>query len=113
MRMKQIVLLLIFWGSAEAFAEIQLLLPKDGAVVPILSEAQKRYLGTPTGERVAGFDDPAVRARLALVGWNPAPVVFVWSGVDWDTVSAEIEIRRESDGQAVCRENISLRTRNV
>ena len=113
MRIKPIGMLLIFLGSVEAFAGIQLLLPEDGAVVPILSEAQKRYLGTPTEERVAGFDDPAVRARLALIGWNPAPVVFVWSGVDWDTVSAEIEIRQESDGQAVCRENISLRTRNV
>lgn len=103
--------------SAAAFAETaprpRLVWPQDGATVSLLTERQRAYLETPTEKRVAGFDDPLERARLATIGWSPAPVTLVWADVDWDAEDAEVEIRRERDGRIVRREDVSVRTRNV
>ena len=79
----------------------------------LLTDAQKAYLMAPTDKRVAGFDDPEARAKLATIGWRPAPVTLVWSGTDWDLGPAVVEIRRESDGRIVRRLDVSQRTRNV
>ena len=92
---------------------ISLLLPQEGETVSLLTEGQREYLSTPTAKRVENFDDPLVRARLASIDWNPAPVVFAWDGVDWDANPGVLEIRRESDGRIVRREDVSPRTRNV
>jgi len=111
--MKSIICVSLCSALANVFAGIDLLLPRDGAIVPILSAEQKSYLATPTESRVENFDDPVTRARLANIGWEPAPVVFVWSGVDWDAGPAELEIRRDSDGRNFRSEDVSFRTRNV
>ncbi len=100
-------------SSTNAFAGISLLLPQEGAVVSLLTDGQRGYLSTPTDRRVEKFDDPLARARLASIGWVPAPVVFAWDGVDWDANPGVLEICRESDGRVVRREDVSPRTRNV
>jgi len=100
-------------SSTNAFVGISLLLPQEGAVVSLLTDGQRGYLSTPTDRRVEKFDDPLARARLASIGWVPAPVVFAWDGVDWDANPGVLEICRESDGRVVRREDVSPRTRNV
>ena len=102
-----------FDAAGEPSGKIRLDWPRDGAAVSLLTEAQKAYFATPTERRVAGFDDPEARAKLATIGWRPAPVTLVWSGTDWDRGPAVVEIRRESNGQIVRRIDMSQRTRNV
>ena len=83
----------VAWAFA-AFAgklEIRLDYPVEGSVVSLLTERQKSYLSMPLEARVAGFDDPKTRAELATIGWQPAPVTFVWSGVEWADTPATLE----------------------
>lgn len=52
--------------------------PKDGAVVPLLSEAKKAFLDKPRAERMALFLDAGARNELKSGGYYPETVRLEW-----------------------------------
>jgi protein-tyrosine phosphatase len=48
--------------------------PRDGAVVPLLSDEQKSYLDLPREERIAKFKDPQFRVKMKSWGDRPLAV---------------------------------------
>lgn len=90
---------------AFAAFELQLMLPREGAVVPVLSEGQKAFFDMPDAERLAKADDVSWRADLLALGWYPKPVVFVWTGINSRKERIHFRIWREEDGACVCDTN--------
>ena len=59
-------------------AELRIVAPADGAVVPLLTRSQKAYYDLPRSERVAAVTNAAARAKLSDVGTDPNPVHLSW-----------------------------------
>ena len=89
-------------GAAPA---VELMLPGEGATVPLLADGQKAFFDTPDAERLAKAGDAAWRAELLAIGWEPRPVVFVWSGISSRKERLRFRIWREEDGACVCDTN--------
>ena len=89
-------------GAAPA---VELMLPSEGATVPLLGEGQKAFFDLPDAERLAKAGDAAWRAELLALGWEPRPVVFVWSGINSRKERLRFRIWREDDGACVCDTN--------
>lgn len=59
---------------------LAILAPKDGAVVPTQTDAQKAYLSADRAERFRQMNSPADRARLVAGGATPRPLKLAWTG---------------------------------
>ena len=88
---------------AATAAPLEIVSPKDGATVPILTADMKAYLALPRAERVAQFADPAARKRIAKFGDRPPKTRLAWTctlpaatGTVWS-----VKVRRAKDGKAV------------
>lgn len=88
-----------------AVSAVELMLPREGAVVPVLSEGQKTFFGSSDAERLSKAGDAAYRADLLALGWYPRPVVFVWSGINSRKERLRFRIWRVDDGACVCDTN--------
>ncbi len=78
---RPVFLLLLACLPALAAEPLRLVLPKEGATVPLLSAEQKAYLDLPRDERVRRFADPVCRETLRSYGWRPQEVVLAWAGL--------------------------------
>ena len=88
---------------AATAAPLEIVSPKDGATVPILTADMKAYLALPRAERVAQFADPAARKRIAKFGDRPPKTRLAWTctlpaatGTVWS-----VKVRRAKDGKVV------------
>ena len=99
----------IFAALAGAFvvaasaAPLEIVSPKEGATVPILTPDMKAYLAQPRAARVEQFADPAARKRIAKFGDRPQKTLLSWNctapgatGVVWS-----VKVRRVKDGAVV------------
>lgn len=81
-------------------SRLELLWPRDGAEVQLLSKAQKDYLVKPLAERVKLFADAGERALLRIDANAPTPTLLSWK---WTPAADEtaprfaVEVRR-ADG---------------
>ena len=89
-------------GAALA---VELMLPGDGATVPLLSEGQKAFFDSSDAERMSKAGDAVYRADLLALGWYPQPVVFVWTGINSRKERLHFRIWREDDDVCVCDTN--------
>lgn len=87
-------------GGCVHSPSLRILSPSEEAVVPVLTEVQKAYLGQPDGKRQKSFDQKDFRAKLTSPagrpGWHPEPVVLAWTGDE--NASYEVVVRRAADG---------------
>ena len=102
--MKSILAIVLAAVCRAAFA-VELMLPGDGATVPLLGDGQKAFFDLPDAERLERAGDAAWRADLLALGWWPKPVVFVWSGINSRKERLRFRIWREEDGVCVCDTN--------
>ena len=96
---------IILAATCGAASAVELMLPADGATVPLLSDGQKAFFDSSDGERLAKAGDAVYRADLLALGWYPQPVVFVWSGINSRKERLHFRIWREEDGVCVCDTN--------
>ena len=92
-------------AACRAAFAVELMLPADGAEVPLLSDGQKAFFASADAERLAKAGDAAYRADLLALGWYPQPVVFVWTGINSRKERLRFRIWREDDGACVCDTN--------
>ena len=92
----------LFVATASA-APLEIVSPKEGATVPILTPDMKAYLAQPRATRVEQFADPAARKRIAKFGDRPQKTLLSWNctapgatGVVWS-----VKVRRAKDGAVV------------
>ena len=77
--------------SVSAAAEIVIVSPAEGQVVPLLTEAQRAYVQTPRETREPWFaDNRAKRAELRRIGSKPNPVRVAWTGADGQPVTVTV-----------------------
>jgi len=88
-----------------ALAALRLMLPGDGATVPLLSDGQKAFFDSSDAERLAKAGNADYRADILALGWYPQPVVFVWSGINSRKERLHFRIWREDDDVCVCDTN--------
>jgi len=89
--------------AAVSAAPLEIVSPKEGATVPILTPDMKAYLAQPRAARVEQFADPAARKRIAKFGDRPQKTLLSWNctapgatGVVWS-----VKVRRAKDGAVV------------
>ena len=95
--------------AAASAAPLEIVSPKEGATVPILTSDMKAYLAQPRAERVKQFADPAARKRIAKFGDRPQKTLLSWkctepgaTGVVWS-----VKVRRAKDRALVFATNVS------
>ena len=88
---------------AATAAPLEIVSPKEGSTVPILTADMKAYLALPRAERVKKFADPAERKRIAKFGDRPQKTLLSWTctapaatGTVWS-----VKVRRAKDGKVV------------
>ena len=91
---------------AASAAPLEIVSPKEGAMVPTLTADMKAYLAQPRAERVKQFADPAERKRIAKFGDRPQKTLLSWTctlpaatGTVWS-----VKVRRAKDGKVVFTE---------
>ena len=91
---------------AASAAPLEIVSPKEGAMVPTLTPDMKAYLAQPRAERVKQFADPAERKRIAKFGDRPQKTLLSWTctapvatGTVWS-----VKVRRAKDGKVVFTE---------
>ena len=89
---------------------VKLMLPKEGATVPVLTEGQRAFFALPDAERRDRQGDAETRAEWLSLGWHPQPVVFVWDGFKTRKSKVRFRIWREEDGACVCDTNFVFLT---
>ena len=104
------ILAIALSAACRAALAVELMLPGDGATVPLLGDGQKAFFDSPDAERLAKAGDAAWRAELLALGWEPKPVVFVWSGINSRKERLRFSIWREEDGVCVCDTNFVFLT---
>ena len=99
------LILAALWGAlfAATAAPLEIVSPKEGATVPILTADMKAYLAQPRAARVAQFADPAARKRIAKFKDRPVKTLLSWNctepgatGVVWS-----VKVRRAKDNAVV------------
>ena len=100
-----LAIVLALFSLAASAGGVELMLPMEGATVPLLSAGQKAFFDSPDAERLAKAGDAAWRADLLALGWYPEPVVFVWTGVNTRKERIRFRIWRDDDGVCVCDTN--------
>ena len=88
---------------AASAAPLEIVSPKEGSTVSILTADMKAYLAQPRVERVKQFADPAERKRIAKFGDRPQKTLLSWTctvpvatGAVWS-----VKVRRAKDGAVV------------
>lgn len=73
--------------------------PKEGAVVPLLSDGQKAYFSLPREERVAKLADGEFRRSLRREGYHPMKVRLAWQDSEPASASTRyaVEVVRKAD----------------
>ena len=99
------LLAILLAAACRAALAVELMIPGEGATVPLLSDGQKAFFDAPDAERLAKAGDAAWRAELLAFGWEPRPVVFVWTGINSRKERLRFRIWREDDGACVCDTN--------
>ena len=99
------LLAILLAAACRAALAVELMIPGEGATVPLLSDGQKAFFDAPDAERLAKAGDAAWRAELLALGWEPRPVVFVWTGINSRKERLRFRIWREDDGACVCDTN--------
>ena len=91
---------------AASAAPLEIVSPKEGAMVPTLTADMKAYLAQPRAERLKQFADPAERKRIAKFGDRPQKTLLAWTctapaatGTVWS-----VKVRRAKDGKVVFTE---------
>ena len=91
---------------AAGAVPLEIVSPKEGSTVPILTADMKAYLALPRAERVKKFADPAERKRIAKFGDRPQKTLLSWTctlpaatGTVWS-----VKVRRAKDGKVVFTE---------
>ena len=92
-------------AACRAALAVELMLPGEGATVPLLNDGQKAFFESADAERLAKAGDAAYRADLLALGWHPKPVVFVWTGINSRKERLRFRLWREDDGACVCDTN--------
>ena len=90
----------LFVASA---ASLEIVSPKDGATVPILTADMKTYLAQPRAEREKQFADPAERKRIAKFGDRPQKTLLSWNCTASVSTGAvwSVKVRRAKDSAVV------------
>ena len=96
---------IVLAAVCSAASAVELMLPADGATVPLLSEGQKSFFDSSDAERMSKAGDAVYRADLLALGWYPQPVVFVWTGINSRKERLHFRIWREDDDVCVCDTN--------
>ena len=117
--MKKAALSLLLSAVAfAAFAEIEILEPARGAVVPLLTDAQKDFLDMPTAERRIKFRDVRFRKALARSGerapdgtvvrqaYWPKTVRLAWTPVKGAEAYA-VKVKDAKKGETVVEETVA------
>ena len=104
------LLSIVLAAACSAASAVELMLPAEGATVPLLSDGQKAFFDSSDEERLAKAGDAAYRADLLALGWYPQPVVFVWSGINSRKERLRFRIWREDDDVCVCDTNFAYLT---
>ena len=104
------LLVIVLAAACSAVSAVELMLPAEGATVPLLSDGQKAFFDSSDEERLAKAGDAAYRADLLALGWYPQPVVFVWSGINSRKERLHFRIWREDDDVCVCDTNFAYLT---
>ena len=104
--MKKVVLSIasaLFAAFTACAAALEIVSPREGAVVSMLKPEIKAYLDLPRAVRVEQFADPAARKRIAKFGDRPQKTLLSWkctepaaTGVVWS-----VKVRRAKDGAVV------------
>ncbi len=105
MKVRKTPLFLVFAAAAAFAAKLEIVSPKYGETVPLLSEGQKAYLDMPREERRAKFADKAFRHEMRDLGYYPQGVTLAWKWTS-DTGAAPVftvEVSRLPDGLPVFR----------
>ena len=84
-------------AAAESLSIVS---PKDGAVVPTLSEGQKAFFKMPRKERIAYFEKKDCRKKMVALGWYPKATALVWKG-GAPGASYSVVLKRAEDGKVV------------
>jgi len=98
------IVLILVCGVASASVPA-LLLPREGAVVPILNEGQRSFFDSSDAFRKDALTNLSARAEWVAFGWYPRPVTFVWDGINSRKERLRFRIWREDDGVCVCDTN--------
>ena len=100
---KMVFAVLVGTLFAAVAAPLEIVSPKEGATVPILTADMKAYLAQPRAVRVKQFADPAERKRIAKFGDRPQKTLLSWTcaapaatGTVWS-----VKVRRAKDGKVV------------
>jgi hypothetical protein len=80
MALAGVVASLLVVPFAGVAAPLSVVSPREGAVVPTLSDGQKAYLQMPRKERVKYFADSGRRREMVKLGYYPKPVRLEWKG---------------------------------
>ena len=95
-------------SAAVSYAALALdlvMLPENGATVPLLNDGQKAFFASSDGFRRAVFTNAVTRTKWVESGWHPRPVTFVWDGIATRKEKVRFRIWREGDGVCVCDTN--------
>ena len=117
--MKKILPLLVLSIAAfAAFAEIKVLEPSEGVVVPLLTDSQKAYFDMPAAERRAKFTDVGFRKQLSRSGvrapdgkvvrqsYWPKTVRLAWDPVE-GAESYTVTVKDVKKGETVVNETVA------
>ena len=91
-------------AAISLIATLQLLQPKDGAVVPTMKDGQAAYFSGSRAERFVRLDNPADRQKLFLLGSAQKPLALEWSGPT-NAVYLLNVVREGADGQTFAVSN--------
>ena len=107
----------VLFAALPVFAAIEIVSPGPGAVVPILTDAQKAYLSLPAAERRAKFADNSFRRRemglpservpgekTAREAYWPKTVRLAWKGAEG--VDYRVVVTPAKNGGAVIEEKV-------
>ena len=88
---------------AASAAPLEIVSPKEGATVPILTADMKTYLAQPRAEREKQFADPAERKRIAKFGDRPQKTLLSWNCTASVSTGAvwSVKVRRAKDSAVV------------
>ena len=88
---------------AASAAPLEIVSPKEGATVPILTADMQAYLAQPRAEREKQFADPAERKRIAKFGDRPQKTPLSWNCTVPVSTSMvwNVKVRRAKDGAVV------------
>lgn len=95
----------MFAADAAAAQALTLIAPKNGAMVPLLSEKQKVFMRLSREERAVFFDDaqPKKEKEIKRYRSDPQPVRLAWEG----NGPFEVEVTKRGEKEPWFKETVS------